>query len=246
MTVWLYCICRNEERMMPYFLRHYSTWVDKLIFYDGRSTDGTRSLIQSCPKAELRDWPGEDGLVDDQFRDFANEQWKESKGKADWVLWVDADELLYHPSMLELLDRYLKEGVEVPHVAGFAMVWSRFPTSSGQIYDEIKTGFRSPEWDKPEIFRPCLNMAWNVGRHSLNLDIIGRNPVSSREREIKLLHYRYFGLDYIRERGEKNVSRQPQRCKLLNYGDNNFPGATKAYSVNWFKDVLKQQFPEVI
>ena len=43
MTIWLYCICRNEARLMPYLLRHYETFVDKLIFYNDQSDDGTRA-----------------------------------------------------------------------------------------------------------------------------------------------------------------------------------------------------------
>jgi len=164
MRIWLYCICRNESKLMPYFLRHYASWVDQLIFYDDQSTDGTREMIAACPKAVLRDWPGEHGIVDDQFLDFANQQWMEAIGKSEWVIWVDADEFLYHPNILSLLDGYLSEGVELPQVQGYLMISDHFPTTTGQIYDEIRTGIPDDIWSKQAIFRG--NMKWNMGRHS--------------------------------------------------------------------------------
>lgn len=51
MNIHLYCICRNEAPLMPYFLRHYSHWVDRMTFLDGGSNDGTRGIISDCPNA---------------------------------------------------------------------------------------------------------------------------------------------------------------------------------------------------
>lgn len=245
MTIWLYCIIRNEARLLPYFLRHYVTFVDRLEFFDDQSDDGTRDIIKACPKAVLSDWPGEHGIVDDQFLEFANQKWKEARGKADWVIWVDSDEFIYHPEILTVLARYMAQGVDVPLIEGYGMVSNAFPTTDGQIYGQISTGFRSPEWDKPEIFRTTCNMVWNVGRHSFNEQWMV--PYKSSDRaEIKLLHYRYLGLDYVSERNRRNFSRQPERCKRLAYGDNVLPNATKAYSTNWFEHFRNQPFPNVI
>lgn len=245
MKVWVYCILRNETALLPYFLRHYGTFADSIIFYDDRSDDGSRQIIEAWPKAVLRDWPGEHGIVDDEFLDFANRQWREAILKSDWVAWVDIDEFLYHPDMPGVLQRYMQEGVEVPKVEGYGMVSNSFPTTSGQIYDEIKTGFRSPEWDKCELFRTTANMVWNVGRHSLNKERMGKFKMSEQA-DIKLLHYRYLGARYVKERNQRNHERQPERCKRLNYGDNVRPGAGKTYSTNWFMDFKNQPFPNVI
>lgn len=242
MRVWLFCICRNERLIMPYFLRHYEPWVTKLIFYDDQSDDGTREIINDCPKAELRDWPGTHGIVDDEFMSFANQKWKEARGKTDWVCWVDADEFLYHPHMLPLLEAYFKDGVEVPKIDGYTMVSDRFPTTDGQIYDEIRTGLHSSEWSKSSIFR--VNMHWNVGRHSLNLSQF--NPVRSASADIKLLHYRCLGMDYLRWRHERNWARVPDRCKELNYGRNCEPGHAGSYGADWFEKIDLSKLQNVI
>lgn len=242
MKVWLFCICRNERRIMPFFLRHYASWVEKMIFWDDKSDDGTRELIAECPKAELRDWPGHHGIDDVQFLDFANERWKEACGQADWVCWVDADEFVYHPNILSVLHRYWIQDVEVPQVEGYTMVSDRFPTTESQIYDEIKTGFRDGFWDKHPIFR--VHMHWTVGRHSI--DTSRFQPKSSMEPEIKLLHYRALGLEYVKWRHNRNWNRVPDYCRAMNMGDNTNPEYTGHHSVDWFADRIAEKHPEII
>lgn len=242
MIIWLYCICKDEAPIMPYLLRHYSPWVTKLIFYDAASTDGTRELIQECPNAELRDWPGGEGIVDDEFMDFANLAWKEAVGVTDWIIWIDADEFLYHTEMASVLTRYLQEGVEVPQVAGFTMLSPAFPVTSGQIYDEIKTGVPDGAWNKNAIFRNMIH--YNVGRHSLNFDRF--NPKSSATAEIKLLHYRGLGMDYVDRRHRRNWARVPERCRQMNLGTNCNPDHAEHHSIQWFDAMIKSNPPAVI
>lgn len=242
MRVWLYCICRNERKILPYFLRHYEPWVSKLIFYDDQSDDGTRELVRACPKAELRDWPGTPGIVDDEFVNFANEQWKEARGHCEWVVWVDADEFLFHPDMLGLLARYLQQGVQVPQVQGYTMVSKQFPIGGRQIYDEIRTGFPDGIWDKKAIFRDCMH--WTVGRHGIDLHQF--RPRSSPTAEIKLLHYRGLGVDYVRWRHARNWARVPEHCRQQNLGSNTSPGWQGHHGVAWFEEMINRDWPNVI
>jgi len=242
MRIWLYAIIRNEELILPYFLRHYARFVHRMTFFDDHSTDKTREIISGCPKAVCMDWPGESGIVDDQFLEFANEKWKDARGHAEWVIWVDADEFLYHPDIVSVLDRYYKAGVEVPQIRGYTMVSDHFPTTDGQIYDEIKTGFPDGIWDKKAIFR--VHMYWNMGRHSINL---GRfNPKSSAEPEIKLLHYRVLGWDYLVNRHARNWGRVPERCRQMNLGTNCSPDYQGHHGLKWFREMYDAKLPEVI
>jgi len=227
---------------MPYFLRHYSTFVDRMIFYDDHSVDGTRDLISECSKTVLRNWPGSHGMVDDEFLSFANEQWKEARGYADWVIWVDADEFLYHPKILEVLERYLNEKVQVPKINGFTMLSHKFPTTDGQIYEEIRTGFPDDVWSKATIFRD--NMVWNVGRHSMNHDRF--KPRFSKDYELKLLHYRALGWDYLEARHSRNWERVPEHCRAQNLGNNCSPGWVGHHGLEWFKAKFQEPLLEVI
>jgi hypothetical protein len=244
MTIWLYSIIRDEAPILPYLLRHYTPWVDRLIFYDGGSVDGSRELLAKAPKVELRDWAGSPGLVDDEFHVFANQQWHEARGKADWVIWVDADEFLYFPLMPALLSFYLGAGVEVPQVAGYTMVSHSFPTTQGQIYEEVRTGFPDHIWGKPAIFQPHIPLIVNMGRHSVNNDAY--RPVRSKTAEIKLLHYRCLGLEYLRARHARNWARVPARCREMNLGSNTQPGWKENHGVAWFEEKLKGELEVVV
>jgi glycosyltransferase involved in cell wall biosynthesis len=216
--------------------------VEKLIFYDDHSTDGTRELISGTPRCELRNWPGERGIVDDQFVEFANEIWKEARGHCEYVAFVDADELLYHPNILEVLQQYLQGDIDVPQIQGYTMVSRTFPTTQGQIYDEVRCGFPDGIWSKPAIFR--RHMFYTVGRHGL--DFTRFNPSSSAHAEIKLLHYRGLGLDYVRWRHQRNWQRVPERCRALNLGTNTAPEYVGHHSVAWFEEAISKEWPAVI
>lgn len=229
--------------MMPYLLRHYAPWVDKLIFLDGHSTDGTREMIQACPKAELRDYKGRDELADDEFQLVYNELWKEARGVADWVAWIDADEFLYHPDMRNLLATYQAAGITVVRTDGYTMVSDKPPTGDGQIYDEIKRGFLDDCWSKCAIFDPKINMTYHPGRHAIDIDFF--TPILS-PMDVKLLHYRALGMDYLRRRHARNWARVPQRCREANFGVNCSPGHDGHHSVDWFEKMLSREWLEVI
>jgi glycosyltransferase involved in cell wall biosynthesis len=242
MTIWLYCICRNEIQILPYFLRHYVPWVDKLIFYDDQSDDGTRQLIQATPKTELRNWPGSSGLDDAAFLDFANEQWKEARGKAEWVIWVDSDELLYHENMIPLLADYLATGVELPQIRGYTMFSREFPTTTGQIYEQVRAGVPDDVWNKPSIFRG--NMHWTMGRHGMDWTKVSLK--SSPTVEIKLLHYRGLGMEYVRWRHARNWARVPDHCRRMHLGENTNPEWTSHHGLEWFREVMSRNLPWVV
>lgn len=228
---------------MPYLLRHYGPWVDKLIFYDGHSSDGTREMIQACPQAELRLWHGRDELADDEFQLTYNSVWKEARGVADWIIWIDADEFLFHPFMRNVLLHYLETGVTVVQTDGYTMVSDTPPNGAGQIYAEIRCGFADDCWSKCAIFSPQIEMRFHPGRHAI--DVNHFQPVLSPP-EIKLLHYRALGLDYVRARHSRNWARVPTRCRESHWGVNCEPGHEGHHGVAWFETMLKKEWPEVI
>ena len=43
--VWLFTMSWNEERMLPFFFRHYDRFIDRYIVYDDGSTDRTPRLV---------------------------------------------------------------------------------------------------------------------------------------------------------------------------------------------------------
>jgi hypothetical protein len=97
MRIDLYTICWNEVRFLPFFFRHYDPVVSRYVVFDDGSTDGSQSLLMDHPRVELRSFrrTNPDSFVESE-RGFFENCWKESRGRADWVILVNIDELLYH------------------------------------------------------------------------------------------------------------------------------------------------------
>lgn len=238
MRIHVYCICRNEERILPYFLRHYETLADAIYFFDDQSTDRTMELIKSSPISHYEVWPGSHGIVDDEFKEFAEQKYKRDRGVADWIIWADADELIYHPQIRALLEQYLAQGVEVPKVRGFGMVGKKFPTTKGQIYEELTTGYDAPVYAKPVVFQSRVDMRWHHGKHML---AEGFSPKQSEVAELKLLHYRWLEPEYVQGRNLNNWNRLDQRHRDGGYGWTCNPTWHGESSYDWYMAITPNQ-----
>lgn len=79
----------NEERDLPFALRSISSWVDEIIVVDMHSTDRTREIAKEFgAKVFLHENVG----FADPARAFAL-----SKCKGEWILILDADEMIPKP-----------------------------------------------------------------------------------------------------------------------------------------------------
>jgi len=193
----VYTICWNEQRMLPYFLRHYGQFARRIVVSDDGSTDSTVQIARSHPLTEVRP----SGLA----REFDGEaerlalreqQWRESRGRADWVVVVDCDEFLWHPDLVDYLRDCRRRGVTVPRTLGYEMVANHFPSTGAQIYDEIRNGVRANHMDKLVIFDPGAvdSMNYAVGRH--HAQPAGRIAFDS-DPGLLLLHYKHLGAKYV-------------------------------------------------
>ena len=235
--IWVFALCYNEAYMMPYFLRHYSTFAERIIVYDSQSTDGTRELVEACPKAELRDFTKCEDIDDEVFVNFVNDQYKEARGQADWVIWPDCDEFVYHPNLSGLLQGYQNRGVNIAHVRGYLMVADSPVNGGGQIYDSARFGLPDRMCCKPLVWSPDIeNVGFESGRH---LCFPTKDACWSERHEIKILHYRYFGRDYLRERNAKQFSRLSERNQKAKLGFQVWPDYVGEWDENWYDKVAK-------
>src|SRR6516165_10860911 len=122
MVIHLYALAWNEEVIMPYFLRYYSDFCDKIVIYDNESTDKTVEIVNSFPNTEIRSWNSNNQIDDHLYLRVKNNCYKESRGIADWVIVGDADEFLFHPNLKERLEYYKEAGITLPKVTGYDMV----------------------------------------------------------------------------------------------------------------------------
>jgi tetratricopeptide (TPR) repeat protein len=86
LTLSLCMIVRDEEEMLPRSLAAVRDAVDEIIVVDTGSTDRTIEIAQSFGAAVIeREWTG-------SFADARNVSFDAATG--DWVMWLDADEVL--------------------------------------------------------------------------------------------------------------------------------------------------------
>lgn len=199
MRIHLYAVCWNERLILPYFLRHYEQFCEKIIIYDNGSDDGSQDLIKAHPAGELRTVDSRGEFREDTVTLCKETKWKECSDKPDWVIACDIDEFLYHPRLLEFLAECREQSVTIPVPSGWQLVSEAFPEGSGQIYDEVRTGTPDRLYGKWVIFDPAAitAMNYNPGCHMAVPD--GR--VEKRnDPALKLLHAKYLGLDYLSSR----------------------------------------------
>ncbi|MBI3861863.1 MAG: glycosyltransferase family 2 protein [Planctomycetia bacterium] len=203
--VHLYALCWNEERMLPFFFRHYDSLVDRYLIFDNHSTDRSRELMASHAGVTL-DQFSFNGSFLDASRNFYDNCWKASRGEADWVVVCNVDEYFDHADLRGYLRSCRQEGITMIIPQGYQMFSPTFPTETEPLCRQIRTGKRWTRFDKPQLFSPdhVREIHFEAGRHTAQPE---GNICCPDVAEVRLLHYRYLGLDYfirrLSELGEK-------------------------------------------
>ena len=161
-TVEVHVLTRNEEAMLPYTLRHYQTFAQKIVVHDAFSTDRTRE-IATAAGAQVVDFDTKDKVDDELHIRMKNTCWRGTT--ADWVICVDCDELVYWPGgVTNALAAYEAAGVPMIHPHGFEMFTEAALTTKGQIYEQVKVGAPDNKWyAKPVMFSTLRVTASNFG-----------------------------------------------------------------------------------
>jgi len=214
----LYAIAWNEERMLPFFFRHYDRFVDRYVIYDDDSVDATPALLRAHPRVELR---ALERPVPDSFllsaKTIHDSCWKESRGDADWVIIADIDEHLYHPDLAGYLTACKRSGVTAMPALGYQMISDAFPQGEQRLDEMVRNGEPSAIMSKMLIFDPNRLTETNfaVGRHSAQPRGRVRYP---KEDRLLNLHFKGLGLDHVIARYRCLASKRGTRDRANKWG----------------------------
>jgi hypothetical protein len=193
---WLYALSLNEINMLAFLFRHYDPWIDRYVFYDDGSTDATLSVLAGRPNVEVRRFERvrPDSFVE-STRIWQNGAWKESRGKAAWVVVTAIDEHIHHASMPAYLARCSAAGVTAIPTLGFDMVSDAPPEADAILATTLRTGMPTSDMNKLSLFDPGAieDTNFSPGRHFAAA--IGR-VVYPEADEVLLLHYKYVDKAY--------------------------------------------------
>lgn len=210
MKIEAFAICYNEEALLPYYLRHYSQFCDQITIFDNYSTDRSNEICQANTKVKLVKYDTGDQIRDDIYLQIKNNCWKNSD--ADWVIVGDIDELVYHFNIRDILEHTWATLV-TPEM--FNMYSDNFPTTPGQIYEEVQMGI--PCGAKTNLFKPkaITNINYDPGCHKAFPEGM---VVTDGDLGIKTLHMRYLSKQWVISRNEQSRKRLSDLNKKLGWG----------------------------
>lgn len=182
-------IAKNEHDMMPFFMRHYQQFADRIVVYD-ESDDDTPDIVRKMSGEVIEMEPG-NGIRDDIHALLKS--WAGGRFGGDWTMVPDVDEFLYHSDMRGLLTEYQRHGITLPRAEGYAMIGERLLTD-GLLTDQLRDGLPDKIYRKRIVYRSHLGITYRPGAHKCQAS----GDVPSQKADIKLLHYQFaFGLDWL-------------------------------------------------
>ncbi|MBI3257957.1 MAG: glycosyltransferase [Ignavibacteriae bacterium] len=105
-TLSVCCLARNEELFLPKMLASVRDIADEIIILDTGSTDATIELAKAFgARVEIADWNDDFGAMRNKVLSYATK---------DWVLMLDADELVYAERIHESVDVSLRKQTLMP------------------------------------------------------------------------------------------------------------------------------------
>ncbi|HDY89095.1 MAG TPA: hypothetical protein ENH82_13395 [bacterium] len=183
MDVVAYAVCYNEAQLLPYYIRHYQSFCSKVVIYDNYSNDGSKQIARSMG-AEVRLF-GNSQLDDREYLKIKNNCWKGSG--ADFIIVGDLDEFIYHPDIVNHLKWCKSKKIALPSIEGYNIYSEITPTTKGQIYEQIRTGFYDKNFSKQAIFSPKIKeINFGFGCHT-------NRAKGVKGGKMYLLHYRCIG-----------------------------------------------------
>jgi hypothetical protein len=193
----MHVLCWNEEKIIPYFLKHYENFVSNIYVYDNISNDNSVKLLKSHPKVTVIPYDTNGEIRDDIYLQIKNNAWKNSTDKADIVIVCDMDEFLYSNDLKKSINKFYESDATVIKPTGYDMVVNDFQFNHGdKLTNLVKTGYKNNLFDKLVMFKTknITEINYNGGCH---VAAPRGDKIKLFEGEFLLLHYKRLGLKYF-------------------------------------------------
>jgi glycosyltransferase involved in cell wall biosynthesis len=243
MTITLYTFLYNEEHILPYFLKHYSQYVNKIVVYNNQSTDNSIQILNDWKECEIeiRDYDTNNQYDEQTILNLKNNCWKGDD--SDYVIVCDVDELLYHPNLIEFINKQPFTDYFTP--VGYHMMGEEIPTDyTKQIYEIIKNGTPDKQYNKNVLFKRknITETNYAPGAHSNSYKGVER-LINCAVDELKLLHYKWLSPEYVVYKHTHYGERRSQHT--INSGWGTHYGLGRDKILNDFNN-LKQKSSQII
>ena len=231
----VYVMVHNEEFILPYFLRHYD-FAQNIYAFEDQSTDRSRKILERDSRVTIIE-PEKHGINEKYWTSELWPMYEIFSHKADYVIQVDADEFVYHPDLLSILQNRKEQGIQQIFCRGYTMVADKLPTMGGQLCRKIKLGLPDKLSSKWVIFDPQIRLRYGDGRHKV-LETSATKLDSKTD--IRILHYRWLGKQYFEERDKRNRQRFNIHDGVdLAYDPNrkhNLPDGSRGIKLQWYAE----------
>jgi len=211
-VIWVYSIMFNENHFVGNFLTAYKD-ADRIIVYDNYSTDNSVELLKTDNRVEIRQYDSDGQIRDDIYLNIKNNCWKEARGKADWVIIVDFDEIFtrisgtYSNPLFDLdLSTPYANGFNIIKPIGYNMISFDAPLyTKDHPFVHSKQGTYHTPAEKICCFRPdqISEINYGIGCHTANpLDSNGTTNgiVIHYDKEYVLLHFKAWNYSLYMEK----------------------------------------------
>ncbi len=219
--VHLYALCWNEEKFLPFFLDYYSSFVNKIVIYDNYSDDNSEKIIRQFKNTEIIKYDSKGEIDDLLYLEIKNNAWKKSRGKADFVIVCDLDEILYAEEIETEISKLIENKYTIIKPFGYSMFNEVLPEfiKGIKITDIIKTGVPDDRWySKSILFNPNKILEVNYFKGCHNCRPKGKVKFYKSE-NFKLLHYKFIDIEYVVNRKKSYALRLSKNNIKNNYGN---------------------------
>ncbi len=199
MRILVVAVCKNGERILPWFLRHYSFADEVHLWINGNRShkDDSYGECRTYNEHQQGKHPvvmfpyDTGGVLRDDIHSFLKSTHHKLQHGFDYCIAVDMDEFLYHPrGVRTYLQECMDKGIVLPRTQGFSMVGDGFPKYEEYRHDGTRThlgdsdglselvteGVPDDNYSKYAAFSTKLDIQYGAGCHPHDTRLSGFNP----------------------------------------------------------------------